>query len=281
MRNGSALLRIAVVLLLFPTSSNATDVNLIWSATTGSGTVGGSDITAAPGDTLILDIVVVPDASGVRELSISMSFDSSALLLTSATEVSTSTINPFTVGLTTSATPSASGDCDGDGAVGLADYVEFVINFGLVVPPGTSCDFDGNGFVGGILDALALHDNYQRGSSTAPAANLALGFEAVLDPGEPTQTSTFILGRATLQVLGAGGTSVNLFFNPKIDGVADGTDSIIASSANPTGVTLNNATVNGGAAVPLLAPWGAAVMALALAVCGSRFARLAGNRTER
>ena len=276
MRKGNAFLRMSVALLLFPTSGNATDVNLIWSATSGAGTVGGSDISASPGDTLTLDIVVVPDASGVREVSISLSFDSSALSLTSATEVGSPTMSgPITAGLTTSTTAPASGDCNGDGAVGVSDYVQYIVTYGMFVTPGTGCDFDGNGVIGfPPVELPAIFSNYQLGSPTAPAANLALGFEEASTPGSGTQTSLFTLGQATFQVLGAGGTSVDLFFNPKIDGVADGSESIIADSGNPTGVTLNDATVNGGPAlVPLLAPWGAAVLTLALVAWGSRLAR--------
>jgi hypothetical protein len=51
-------------------------VELIWTATTGSGTPGSRTITASPGDQITGQIRVTPDATGVLAYSVSLLFDS-------------------------------------------------------------------------------------------------------------------------------------------------------------------------------------------------------------
>ena len=50
-------------------------VDLVWIATTGSGTPGSSTIEAEPGDELTLEVAIIVDAAGVESYSLSVEFD--------------------------------------------------------------------------------------------------------------------------------------------------------------------------------------------------------------
>ena len=62
-----------IALAMAGVASAAPSVSMIWTATTGSGTVGGSSIDAAVGDTLTLDMRIVLDPIGAQVIS--MSYD--------------------------------------------------------------------------------------------------------------------------------------------------------------------------------------------------------------
>ena len=66
---------LALLLLAGRPALAVVDVDLVWTATTGSGTTGGSFIEAAPGDILTAEIRVTPDAAGVCCAAISVRFD--------------------------------------------------------------------------------------------------------------------------------------------------------------------------------------------------------------
>ena len=77
MRFRSAIL-IALLLALAPGSREAQaapSIDIIWVSTTGSGTPGGASIDAAPGDTLVAEIQIFPDAPGVGGYEVSLEFD--------------------------------------------------------------------------------------------------------------------------------------------------------------------------------------------------------------
>ncbi len=57
------------------TAAATLTVDLIWTATTGSGATGGNVIPAAPGDRLTLDIFITLDEAGVDAYSLSVLFD--------------------------------------------------------------------------------------------------------------------------------------------------------------------------------------------------------------
>ncbi len=61
-------------------------VSLVWTGTTGAGTPGGTDIAAALGDVLTLDVVVNIDSSGLTLVSTALAYDSDNLLGGSAVE---------------------------------------------------------------------------------------------------------------------------------------------------------------------------------------------------
>lgn len=73
-----------------PTADAAPIVEIVWSATTGSGTAGGSSIAAAPADQLTADILLTADTAGISSYSISLKFDTDLgdeLNLLNATEL--------------------------------------------------------------------------------------------------------------------------------------------------------------------------------------------------
>jgi hypothetical protein len=61
-------------------------VDLIWTATTGAGVTGGSAISALPGDTLTLDIVVNDNGAGLTGAFLTLAYDSANLLGTTAVD---------------------------------------------------------------------------------------------------------------------------------------------------------------------------------------------------
>jgi len=68
---GIALFAVAAV----PSEASAQQVDLIWTATTGSGTPGTNTIQAAPGDVLTAEVFVFPTAAGISLVSVSFEFD--------------------------------------------------------------------------------------------------------------------------------------------------------------------------------------------------------------
>jgi len=82
-----------VCMLALPREATAiTIVDLVWTATTGSGVTGSSSIDAANGDTLTAEIRVTADAAGIDAIALSLRFDASfddELNLISATETCT------------------------------------------------------------------------------------------------------------------------------------------------------------------------------------------------
>jgi len=91
-----------VSLVLASAALAAPSVDLVWAGTTGSGVPGGSSIEAAVGDTLTLDIVLIPDAAGIAGAALTLGYNSDRLF-----------------GLSAQACPSppnpAPGLCDGGG----------------------------------------------------------------------------------------------------------------------------------------------------------------------
>ena len=65
-----------IALAMAGMASAAPSVSMVWSATTGGGTTGGSSIDAVAGDTLTLQILVTPDANNVTYAG--LSYDISA-----------------------------------------------------------------------------------------------------------------------------------------------------------------------------------------------------------
>jgi hypothetical protein len=68
---GIALFAVAVA----PGEATAQQIDLIWTATTGSGTPGTNTIQAAPGDQLTAEVFVFPTAAGISFVSASFEFD--------------------------------------------------------------------------------------------------------------------------------------------------------------------------------------------------------------
>lgn len=68
-------LALGFLALLAPTAFAEPAVSLRWSATSGSGSAGGSAIGAVAGDRLTLDVVLSPDAAGVSSFGLSLEFD--------------------------------------------------------------------------------------------------------------------------------------------------------------------------------------------------------------
>lgn len=72
MRAGLPYLFLLVGLLAATAALATPSVQLVWSDTTGLGTTGGSSIEAAAGDTLTLDMIVIPDVNGVQGAHVSL-----------------------------------------------------------------------------------------------------------------------------------------------------------------------------------------------------------------
>lgn len=73
-----AILATALLVLASGASQEAgavVNVDVIWKSTTGSGTAGGTSISALPGDQLVAEIRVTPDAGGVAGQASSVEFD--------------------------------------------------------------------------------------------------------------------------------------------------------------------------------------------------------------
>ena len=125
MRLRSAFL-LATLLALAPAASReaqaVVSVDIIWTSTTGSGTTGGSTISAAPGDTLVAEIRIHPDGGGLGGYSFSLEFDpdlGNELDLVSVTEllgVMEFNLNEG-VDSTQESTPSLTGKIEGIEAV--------------------------------------------------------------------------------------------------------------------------------------------------------------------
>ena len=87
-RLAAAITAILVGILGFAGSASAVPtIELIWSGTTGAGTTGSSTIDALPGDILTLQIDIVLDVpDGLRDVSLSIEYDSDALTGTSGVD---------------------------------------------------------------------------------------------------------------------------------------------------------------------------------------------------
>jgi hypothetical protein len=76
----------ALAVLLACAAEAAPRIELRWTATSGTGATGASEIEARPGDVLTLDLEVVADADGLTFASLSLRYDSAFLFATAAEE---------------------------------------------------------------------------------------------------------------------------------------------------------------------------------------------------
>ena len=179
-------------------------VEIVWTATTGPGTPGGSSIAARPGDVLTAQLRVAADAAGVCCAAVSVEFDrdlGDELDLVSATELSFAPLSPLT--------PGVEGSQESDGAqLGRVLTIE---SFSPAAPGPVSSSFalgeitfevtanvvsDGDdvftGFFHGGVDAIGGNDSLEvptvdfrsasveRAPGAVPALGLWWGLGAVL-----------------------------------------------------------------------------------------------------
>lgn len=94
-RRGRGLLLVLAAVgstALYAQDALAQDFSLVWTATTGSGTPGGTTIQAAPGDVLTAEIQVDSQANGIKMYSVSVRFDDD---LQDELDVVSLTVPPF------------------------------------------------------------------------------------------------------------------------------------------------------------------------------------------
>jgi len=210
----------------------ADSIRLVWSATNGAGTIGSSNITAATGDSLSLD-VILDSSLGAGMAAVSLNFASSPLSLQSV--VPSTTLDPdFSMAaVEANAGTPVLYDGTGDGVVGLPDLAGLRANF---FGTSSAYDFNSDGVVN-FIDLALFRTNFGAGSPVTPSATRSL-YISIGDFDLATLAPSQLLATLNFDVTGVGSGNINPGFNPGIDGVFDAGLQDLTST-----ITLSGATV--------------------------------------
>lgn len=235
---------LALTLTLASTFLAAGEIRLVWSSTTGAGTIGGDNISATTGDIVSLDVIFDNTLSS-GWAAVSLDFLSAPLSLLSITPSTTLAPEFTSASVEANAGAPVLADGTGDGVVGLADLIGLGDN---LFTPNPAYDFGsaaGPGLPDAIVnffDAAILNSNYGAGSPVASSSTNALYISIGHDlfSSAPLAASQ-LLATLNFQVTGAIGGNINPFFNAGVDGIFDSNRQDMT-----TATTLSGATLNGG-----------------------------------
>ena len=176
-----------IALAMASVASAAPTVSMVWTATTGSGTVGGSSIDAVAGDILTLDILVNGDANGVSFAGVSYDISAAGTVLGGTLRAGIDSIN------------------DGLGAV-FTGVTNTATNTGgallFVAGSAATCPFPATG---NLLGAGFCGDTFFTGiPASQMGADLGGGLIGTFaaGPGGPTSPGyTFTIAQAQFEVV--------------------------------------------------------------------------------